>query len=109
MVQLCIRTLLCLALLAGNTLHASVFTRPGAVEAGERVYLNPNTGRFWTRDTVEGDQEDPKSLHLYNYASDNPMIKVDPSGHDDIVDVLSGLDIDASLNALQGLTDQSLA
>ena len=28
-----------------------------------RVYLNPNTGRFWTMDSYEGDQEDALSLH----------------------------------------------
>jgi RHS repeat-associated protein len=45
-------------------------------------YLNQNTGRFWTMDTSEGDQEDPKSLHLYNYGEGNPVDNVDPSGHD---------------------------
>jgi RHS repeat-associated protein len=30
-------------------------------------YLNQNTGRFWTMDTDEGDNEDPLSLHKYLY------------------------------------------
>ena len=43
-------------------------------------YLNPNTGRFWTMDTYEGDQESPLSLHKYLYVGDNPVNCSDPSG-----------------------------
>ena len=45
-----------------------------------RVYLNPNTGRFWTTDTYKGDNEDPLSIHKYLYAHGNPVISSDPSG-----------------------------
>jgi len=44
-------------------------------------YLNPNTGRFWTMDSYEGDNEDPLSLHKYLYGADNPVNEIDPSGH----------------------------
>jgi hypothetical protein len=47
-----------------------------------RVYLNPNTGRFWTRDSYEGSSQDPLSLHKYLYCHDNPVMLADPSGHD---------------------------
>ncbi len=43
-------------------------------------YLNQDIGRFWTRDTYEGDNEDPLSLHRYLYAQDNPLDNTDPSG-----------------------------
>ncbi len=46
-------------------------------------YLNPNTGRFLTMDTDEGDQEEPLSLHKYLYASCSPVDRIDPSGNDD--------------------------
>jgi len=45
-------------------------------------YSNPNTGRFWTRDSFAGNQDDPMSLHRYLYAGDNPINNVDPSGNE---------------------------
>jgi RHS repeat-associated protein len=44
-------------------------------------YLNPNTGRFWTADSVDGNNEDPLSLHKYLYAQDDPVMNADPSGN----------------------------
>ena len=44
-------------------------------------YLNTGTGRFWTRDSWEGNQSDPLSLHKYLYAHDNPVNGWDPSGY----------------------------
>jgi hypothetical protein len=43
--------------------------------------MNAATGRFWTRDTYEGDQEDPLSLHKYLYSQDEPVDNRDPSGN----------------------------
>jgi RHS repeat-associated protein len=43
-------------------------------------YLNVGTGRFWTMDTDEGDQEDPLSLHKYLYCQEDPVDGYDPSG-----------------------------
>ena len=39
-------------------------------------YLNTDVGRFWTRDTFAGDNEDPLSLHKYLYAQDDPVDRV---------------------------------
>ena len=41
-------------------------------------YLKTDTGRFWTKDNVDGDNEDPLSLHKYLYGADNPVNMDDP-------------------------------
>lgn len=41
----------------------------------------PDIGRFYTMDTYEGNPEDPLTLHKYAYAQNNPVNKVDPTGH----------------------------
>jgi RHS repeat-associated protein len=63
-------------------------------------YFNPNTGRFWTMDSYAGNQEDPLSIHKYLYGADNPVDGSDPSGHDDIGDVMGAMDISAGLDGL---------
>jgi hypothetical protein len=52
-------------------------------------------------DQKEGDNEDPLSLHKYLYGADNPVNKVDPSGHD-LVDVLASISIGATIGAISG-------
>jgi RHS repeat-associated protein len=47
-------------------------------------YLNTATGRFWTMDGYEGDDESPLSLHKYLYANAGPTNFTDPSGHDSV-------------------------
>ena len=44
-------------------------------------YYQPNTGRFWSMDTYDGNSEDPLSLHKYLYGADNPVNMTDPSGN----------------------------
>ena len=44
-------------------------------------YYSPNTGRFISEDSYWGTLEDPLSLNLYVYCANNPIIFVDPSGH----------------------------
>jgi RHS repeat-associated protein len=46
-------------------------------------YLNTSTGRFWSMDSYEGNDQGPLSLHKYLYTGDNPVNKVDRSGHDE--------------------------
>ena len=43
-------------------------------------YYNPNTGRFLSRDPVDGQFYDPKTLHKYLYANGDPVNASDPSG-----------------------------
>jgi RHS repeat-associated protein len=44
-------------------------------------YLNAGTGRFWTMDDTDGNNEDPLSLHKYLYGECNPIDNEDPSGN----------------------------
>jgi RHS repeat-associated protein len=44
-------------------------------------HYDPDPGRFLTMDTDQGDQEDPHSLHKYVYVENNPINRIDPSGH----------------------------
>jgi RHS repeat-associated protein len=53
-------------------------------------YLNTDTGRFWTSDTTEGNNEDPLSLHKYLYAEDDSIDGIDPTGHDWLSSVIFG-------------------
>jgi RHS repeat-associated protein len=44
-------------------------------------YLNIDTGRFWSMDSYEGNNQEPLSLHKYLYAHGNPVMFTDPSGN----------------------------
>ena len=61
--------------------------------------MDPNLGRFWTMDTLEGYQSDPLSLHKFLYVHGNPVNNGDPSGHESLGDVLSSAFIMGNLAA----------
>jgi RHS repeat-associated protein/uncharacterized repeat protein (TIGR01451 family) len=44
-------------------------------------YYDQRQGRFWTMDTMEGEDSSPASLHKYTYAAANPVSYNDPSGY----------------------------
>lgn len=44
-------------------------------------YYQPAVGRFLTRDTYTGEEEDMLSLHLYTYCKNDGVNAWDPSGH----------------------------
>ncbi len=44
-------------------------------------WYDPSMGRFINEDTYEGQLDNPLSLNLYTYVSNNPLTHVDPSGH----------------------------
>ncbi|WP_127585102.1 RHS repeat domain-containing protein [Paenibacillus koleovorans] len=44
-------------------------------------YYDPSIGRFINKDTYEGQISNPLSLNLYTYVENNPLTRVDPTGH----------------------------
>jgi len=52
----------------------------GLYYVNARMY-DPKTARFLQEDTYTGDPNDPLSLNLYTYCSNNPLIYLDPTGH----------------------------
>lgn len=44
-------------------------------------YYAPAVGRFISRDSFQGFEDDPASLNQYSYAKANPVMYVDPDGH----------------------------
>jgi RHS repeat-associated protein len=95
----------------GSTLNNYLFTGEEFDGSGGFYYLraryyNPATGRFLTRDLLEGVTEDPQSLHKYLYCKNNPVNCIDPSGNMSLVElgaVVAGNFILVSL-ALQAYT-----
>jgi RHS repeat-associated protein len=51
-------------------------------------YYDANIGRFITRDTFHGFEDDPQSLNLYTYTKNNPVMYVDPDGHNPIIAII---------------------
>lgn len=43
--------------------------------------FDSSVGRFINEDTYEGQIDDPQTLNLYTYVSNNPLIYTDPTGH----------------------------
>jgi RHS repeat-associated protein len=78
----------------GNLINSTGNTPNNYLFAGEQYdpalglyynrarYLNTTTGRFWSMDAYEGDQQSPLSLHKYLYAESSPVDHLDPSGHE---------------------------
>ncbi|MFD1176916.1 RHS repeat domain-containing protein [Paenibacillus puldeungensis] len=44
-------------------------------------YYDPKIARFLSEDTYKGNLNDPLSLNLYTYVSNNPLVYSDPTGH----------------------------
>ncbi len=59
-------------------------TETGTIYLRARYY-NPSTGRFISRDSYAGKNEEPLSLNKYTYCQNNPLIFVDPSGKYSVV------------------------
>jgi RHS repeat-associated protein len=93
----------------GNLLHSTGTTPNNYLFAGEQFdpdlnlyynrarYLSVSTGRFWSMDSFDGDDEAPLSLHKYLYVWAEPVDSRDPSGHGGIEDALATVVIQAQL------------
>jgi len=44
-------------------------------------WYSPTTGRFNRMDPFSGNNQDPQSLHKYNYTHNNPINAIDPTGN----------------------------
>jgi RHS repeat-associated protein len=73
-------------------------------------YYDPTIGRFISEDSYEGSVTNPLSLNQYTYTFNNPLIYVDPSGHN-AIDIVAGwayaTDEDWFAGAAQGITGKS--
>jgi len=59
------------------------------------------TGRFLSRDPLEGSFRVPETQHPYNYANDNPYIYSDPSGQFTIIEINISTAIESSLQGFK--------
>lgn len=96
----------------GNLLHSTGTTPNEFLFAGEQFdsdlglyynrarYLNTSTGRFWTMDTQEGDDESPHSLHKYLFCDSDPVNGRDPSGHDELAEFGVAETIQGTINSM---------
>jgi RHS repeat-associated protein len=48
-------------------------------------YYDPDTGRFLTRDSFLGFEDEPLSLNKYAYTHNSPVLYIDPDGHHPVV------------------------
>jgi RHS repeat-associated protein len=107
----------------GNLIHSTGTTPNVYLYSGEQFdpdlglyynrarYLNTSTGRFWSMDAEEGNDDAPLSLHKYLYSQGDPINNVDPSGNeiDEIAAGAMSMTLDAmpSLNFMQVVKEVS--
>lgn len=71
-------------------------------------YMNPATGRFMSRDPIDGDTFQPVTLHKYLYAGGDPINWLDPSGKAAIFEykfTIGGIGIRVALDPANHLFD----
>jgi len=55
-------------------------------------YYDPDLGRFITADTRVTHPNDPQDLNRYSYTSNNPVNRIDPTGHGWLKNIFKSLD-----------------
>ncbi len=72
----------------------------GLYNYNARLY-DPVVGFFMSADTIVPNFSDPQSLNRYSYCRNNPLIYVDPSGHDFGLSILVGAIVGAIVSGSQ--------
>jgi len=110
----------------GNQIHPTATTPNNYLYRGEQYdpdlsiyylrarYYNPSTGRFLSRDPLDGDPTDPQSLHKYLYAGGDPVNRIDPSGRADSIETIFTITViatptEVALSALAGQATAAIA
>ena len=95
----------------GNLINSTGSTSNEFLFAGEQYdsdlglyynrarYFDATSGRFWTMDPLEGNAQSPTSLHRYLYASADPVNRIDPSGNQDLEEVMADVAIQGILSS----------
>ena len=73
----------------------------GAIDMGSRLY-SPMLGRFLTPDTILPSIKDRRAFNPFTYAYNNPVVALDPDGHDPDGVVDAGTDAAASMTWMPG-------
>src|SRR5207302_1607655 len=63
-------------------------------------WYDPQTGRFLTPDRFGADSRDPRALHRYAFALDNPLNRIDPSGQQTLVEINVAVSIEDTLQSI---------
>ena len=72
-------------------------------------YYNQSVGRFDSMDSDLGNSGDPISENLFAYASDDPALFRDPTGHESLVEVLENINFGDQIDAMDaGAAKQAL-
>ena len=65
-------------------------------------YYQPAVGRFLTRDSYTGQEDEPESLHLYTYCGNDGVNAWDPSGHDAVSAFYDAEELARELSQMDG-------
>ncbi|MCE5200454.1 MAG: RHS repeat-associated core domain-containing protein [Armatimonadota bacterium] len=67
-------------------------------------FYDPGVGRFISRDTIKGNENDPLSLHRYSYCVSDSVNRTDPTGHSSYTEVGVSASIIAQINSISAIS-----